>query len=151
MKKKDLRKEIINSFNDEDDINFYLRPEYAELIRATMYSLLKDTDYEGVRLYLNNNPKGTASTDGCEVNISVCGPLSVGNKYEKYISHLGLICHECGHLLYTEFDGLNNLRESFYKMNFSMQSRKAARNHTDIFRKIYFQSFSRCGWMKKLF
>lgn len=140
MKKKDLRKEIINSFNGEDDINFYLRPEYAELIRATMYSLLKDTDYEGMRLYLNDNPKGTASTDGREVNVSVCGPFSIGNKYEKYISHLGLICHECGHLLYTEFDGLNALRKSFYDMNFSRQSRKVARNHTDMFKRIYFQA-----------
>ena len=77
MIKKDLRKEIINSFNGEDDIKFYLRPEYAELIRATMYSLLKDTDYEGMILNLNDNPKGTASTDGREVNVSNSGPLSI--------------------------------------------------------------------------
>ena len=108
-------KMILRKALEEDANKIFLSNEYQQFLSGTMYALLKETDYSNIYLKLYSNRAATAATDGQKIKLSIDGVLTsfAQNNDEKYLSHIGLLFHECGHLLYTNFKSLNALRRKF--------------------------------------
>ncbi len=119
MKLKDVKKQLINSL-EKDAREVFLSDEYRQILTGTMYALLKNTEYSDIALYTYLGEGETAMTDGEMIRLAVDGTLSASVKTneEKYLSHIGLVFHECGHLLYTNFKVLNRLRDGFCCLGF---------------------------------
>lgn len=119
MKLKDVKKALLECLETNANAVFN-SSEYQQILTGTMYALLKNTDYSNIDLCLFSNKSQTASTDGQDIYVSINGVLSEGVKTneEKYLSHIGLLFHECGHLLYTNFKDLNELKNSFRDLSF---------------------------------
>lgn len=111
--KLNLRKAL-----EEDANKIFLSSEYQQFLGGTMYALLKETEYSNIYLKLYSDQTATASTDGQKIKLSIDGILTsfAQNNDEKYLSHIGLLFHECGHLLYTNFKSLNALRRKFVNL-----------------------------------
>lgn len=111
--KLNLRKAL-----EEDANEIFLSSEYQQFLGGTMYALLKETEYSNIYLNLYSDKTATASTDGQKIRLSIDGVLTsfAQNNDEKYLSHIGLLFHECGHLLYTNFKSLNALRRKFVNL-----------------------------------
>lgn len=111
--KLNLRKAL-----EEDANEIFLSSEYQQFLGGTMYALLKETEYSNIYLKLYSDQTATASTDGQKIKLSIDGVLTsfAQNNDEKYLSHIGLLFHECGHLLYTNFKSLNALRKKFVNL-----------------------------------
>lgn len=111
--KLNLRKAL-----EEDANKIFLSSEYQQFLGGTMYALLKETEYSNIYLKLYSDQTATASTDGQKIKLSIDGVLTsfAQNNDEKYLSHIGLLFHECGHLLYTNFKSLNALRRKFVNL-----------------------------------
>lgn len=108
-------KMILRKALEEDANKIFLSNEYQQFLSGTMYALLKETDYSNIYLKLYSDRAATAATDGQKIKLSIDGVLTsfAQNNDEKYLSHIGLLFHECGHLLYTNFKSLNALRRKF--------------------------------------
>ena len=111
--KLNLRKAL-----EEDANKIFLSSEYQQFLGGTMYALLKETEYSNIYLKLYSDQTATASTDGQKIKLSIDGVLTrfAQNNDKKYLSHIGLLFHECGHLLYTNFKSLNALRRKFVNL-----------------------------------
>ena len=111
--KMSLRKAL-----EEDANEIFLSSEYQQFLGGTMYALLKETEYSNIYLNLYSDHAATATTDGQKIRLSIDGVLTsfAQNNDEKYLSHVGLLFHECGHLLYTNFKNLNALRRKFVNL-----------------------------------
>lgn len=111
--KMNLRKAL-----EEDANEIFLSSEYQQFLGGTMYALLKETEYSNIYLNLYSDQTATASTDGSKIRLSIDGVLTsfAQNNDEKYLSHIGLLFHECGHLLYTNFKSLNALRRKLVNL-----------------------------------
>lgn len=114
MRLNEIKKNLRNAL-EEDANKIFLSSEYTQFLSGTMYALLKETEYSNINLCLYSNPSDTAATDGKRIKLSIDGVLTsfAKNNDEKYLSHIGLLFHECGHLLYTNFKSLNGLRNKF--------------------------------------
>ena len=112
-------KMILRKALEEDANKIFLSNEYQQFLSGTMYALLKETDYSNIYLKLYSNRAATAATDGQKIKLSIDGVLTsfAQNNDEKYLSHIGLLFHECGHLLYTNFKSLNALRRKFANLD----------------------------------
>lgn len=112
-------KMILRKALEEDANKIFLSNEYQQFLSGTMYALLKETDYSNIYLKLYSDRAATAATDGQKIKLSIDGVLTsfAQNNDEKYLSHIGLLFHECGHLLYTNFKSLNALRRKFANLD----------------------------------
>lgn len=109
---------ILRKALEEDANKIFLSSEYQQFLGGTMYALLKETEYSNIYLKLYSDKTAIASTDGQKIRLSIDGVLTsfAQNNDEKYLSHIGLLFHECGHLLYTNFKSLNALRRKFVNL-----------------------------------
>lgn len=98
-----------------------------------------------IRLILKK--KGTdhiAYTDNREIVIFLQNPITkmVNSLEDKYLTFLGMLGHECGHLLYTNFNILKKVDEGFKKHTFyvskpKFQNKQLENNFNKIFNKIF--------------
>lgn len=138
MRLRDVKKNLAQAL-EENAERIFLSDEYNQILTGTMYALLKETEYYNVGLKLFPNFYQTAYTDGYTIYVSIDGPFTepVNTNEEKYLSHIGLLFHECGHLLFTNFKELNDLREEFRQFVFltDEEIQKIPASYKDVYRK----------------
>lgn len=85
-----------------------------------------------------------AYTDNREIVIFLQNPITkmVDSLEDKYLTFLGMLGHECGHLLYTNFNILKNVDEGFKKHTFyiskpEFQNKQLENKFNKVFNKIF--------------
>lgn len=139
INKKKLRREIEENLSNLSETELFTSKEYNDLLSGTISSLLKDTRYKDIALYLINDKDGTACTTGSYIELAYNGSFIKGKKWDKYLAHLGMICHECGHILYTDFQNMNILETELANLSLSKQTQEIRDNASDLYREIYLQ------------
>lgn len=144
MNKKELKKAyayIKSEIDEMDDLDFMALNSFYELIRGQIVSVLKLGD-EITFNFRSIDDNSTASTNGNQITLNTWSPLVVNckNRYEKYLSNIGSGSHECGHILYTNFDLINSIvqkiRSEKYKFKYSRRLKKQNENFRFCFKEL---------------
>lgn len=81
--------------------------EFKTSMTEALNSALRDIPRK-IRLYFIVDENNTAYTEGKNVTVSLNSCLFKDRElYDQYVSILGLIVHECGHVLFTDFGSWN--------------------------------------------
>ena len=141
MDKKELKKtyaHIKNEIYEMNDLDFMALNSFYELIRGQIVSVLKLGD-EITFNFRSTNDGYTASTDGDEITLNTWSPLVINckNRYEKYLSNIGSGSHECGHILYTDFDLLNSIIKKIDKEKYVFKHSTQLKKQNENFKKCF--------------
>lgn len=106
------QKEVMNKIFSMNIEKIFLSPNYKTGLDAILKSIVGNG--YGLKLTCNN---GVAQTDGKIVKINLLNPISASFEKIKYksISYKGLLAHEIGHILFTDFELSKSVMEKFKK------------------------------------
>lgn len=103
------------------DVEYFMRKEFQKYLESVMSAVISAFKKRKVKLSLYVDLSGsTAATSGEKVLVNVLAPFveAVKTRTEKFLVILGLLAHECGHLLFTDFKHLKTLFSDFEKSGY---------------------------------
>lgn len=116
--KKAEKKRRMKELECLTDEQYFQRDTFLKYMRSVMSSLISAFRSRKITLSLYMDEAGsTAMTDGNNVGVNILNPLMeyVHTRTEKFLVLLGMLTHECGHLLFTDFTGWNKFFQKFEK------------------------------------
>lgn len=140
---KKIIKEILKDMSSWSNEDLLSNQGYYNLLdRQIAGALLREGEHINTH-FQSTHDNTTGSTDGKNITINTFSPiiLEIENevnmlkgsdkpawasqlpeirniKREQYLANIGTSLHECGHVLYTDFNLLNKVREELYEGNF---------------------------------
>lgn len=118
LTKKEIQRRVNKICAEEKikDEDILSSKQFYSLLQDGVYAIL-DRLEESIELVCMSNPKNemTACTNGSEIIINTLGKLITGTLREKYLKCMGMIAHECGHILYMDFELFPKLRNAWEK------------------------------------
>ena len=89
--------------------------EFKRSMTEAMHTALRNVPRK-VNLKFTSDPEITAFTEGRNITVSLASKLfsDMPAIYDQYVGIIGLIVHECGHVLFTDFSVWN---EMFFRFN----------------------------------
>ena len=115
---------ILKDIKLMDDKELLSLPTFHNLIKSQIMTTVKKP-YIDINIISEDDGKTTAFTNGRNITCNTLSPLVLGceNIYEMYLSNIGSGCHECGHVMFTNFKVLNRIRSEIrmfiYKFKYS--------------------------------
>lgn len=118
LTKKEIQRRVNKICAEEKmkDEDILSSKQFYSLLQDGVYAIL-DRLEESIELKCISDPKNemTACTNGNVIIINTLGELIAGTLREKYLKCMGMIAHECGHILYTDFELFPKLRNAWEK------------------------------------
>lgn len=86
----------------------FTSPEFYRYLKDKVRTTLQRDDVE-LRVTYNPSSTDTGCTQGSVIHINLANPLAMhyDAQESRVLANLGILFHECAHILYTDFDGLN--------------------------------------------
>lgn len=136
--KEKIFRRIKGDLSKMDDKTFLEQPGFYDLIRSQVTAILKKNETVVVE-FESTDSNVTAYTDGYRIHCNTWSPLVLNceNRYMKYLSNIGSASHECGHILYTDFDVLNNVRNKISKCTFDFKYSKELNAKSSYIKKYF--------------
>lgn len=113
ISKKELRKLIRETTGEITDEQLFSCSIFKEHLEGLIFDMTFNRNIDLQLKAINNNE--TAYTYGDNITCNLLSPVVADKcrRDERYLSIVGLITHECGHLLYTDFKIINKIRGSW--------------------------------------
>ena len=113
ISKKELRKLIRETTGEITDEQLFSCSIFKEHLEGLIFDMTFNRNIDLQLKAINNNE--TAYTYGDNITCNLLSPVVTDKcrRDERYLSIVGLITHECGHLLYTDFNIINKIRGSW--------------------------------------
>lgn len=139
---------ILRGINNMPEKEFLKQEGYYDLLRNIATSMLRS----GEKIYVyccSKNNNETGCTNGEDIFINTWSPLVLSveklsgyldkgvenswnaqlpkkcvNRQMMYLSNVGTVVHEFGHIMYTDFKNLSNIREKLYNGDFTGCAKK---------------------------
>ena len=135
LTKTELRKEVEKAYSSYKPEELFFDNSFKEVLQAIATGQTRE--YNRVPIVsLCSDPEMTACTNGLTIEANPLGPMikGLGANWEKYMSNVGQLTHECGHILFTDFPNLNRLRKNWVAdtyLDFSLY-KPSYKNYQDI-------------------
>lgn len=114
--KRDIRREIEKTASSLQDEEIFSSKYFYDILYGIANGACNEL---GRDIYLNafcdKSDSTTAYTNGAEITINTLGPLikDIESNWGKYVNNVGHMIHECGHILFTDFDAAIERRRAW--------------------------------------
>ena len=125
--KVEIRREVEKLSSSYSASDLFSSPYFGEMLQATVTAVCEKLGrIPDIFTICDENNELTAATQGQMIMLNTLGPLIRGldTNWEKYVSNIGHVVHECGHVLFTDFANQNPMLESWFSKSFSFYPRK---------------------------
>ena len=110
--KVEIRREVEKLSSSYSASDLFSSPYFGEMLQATVTAVCEKLGrIPDIFTICDENNELTAATQGQMIMLNTLGPLIRGldTNWEKYVSNIGHVVHECGHVLFTDFANQNPL------------------------------------------
>lgn len=117
--KYDVRREIDKISSSYSDQDIFSSKYFGEILSHVVFEFCyKLGRVPKLRTYWADN-NDTAVTDCTNIEANTNSPLvrDLNTRWQKYTANVGHVVHECGHVLFTDFQNLNKAREGYENVN----------------------------------
>ena len=102
LSQKELKREIFSQKEKLKDHELFMSDSYNKFLTQMQDGITECKS--GCEAFMTENTESIAYTNGTRIYISYDSLLSKGhNRKERHLIYCGLNLHECGHLLFTDF------------------------------------------------
>ena len=114
LSQKELKREIFSQKEKLKDHELFVSDSYNKFLTQMQDGITECKS--GCEAFMTENTESIAYTDGTRIYISYDSLLSKGhNRKERHLIYCGLNLHECGHLLFTDFQLMMKSMEALKK------------------------------------
>ena len=114
LSQKELKREIFSQKEKLKDHELFVSDSYNKFLTQMQDGITECKS--GCEAFITENTESIAYTDGTRIYISYDSLLSKGhNRKERHLIYCGLNLHECGHLLFTDFQLMMKSMEALKK------------------------------------
>ena len=114
LSQKELKREIFSQKEKLKDHELFVSDSYNKFLTQMQDGITECKS--GCEAFMTENTESIAYTDGTRIYISYDSLLSKGhNRRERHLIYCGLNLHECGHLLFTDFQLMMKSMEALKK------------------------------------
>jgi hypothetical protein len=114
LSQKELKREIFSQKEKLKDHELFVSDSYNKFLTQMQDGITECKS--GCEAFMTENTESIAYTDGTKIYISYDSLLSKGhNRKERHLIYCGLNLHECGHLLFTDFQLMMKSMEALKK------------------------------------
>ena len=114
LSQKELKREIFSQKEKLKDHELFVSDSYNKFLTQMQDGITECKS--GCEAFITKNTESIAYTDGTRIYISYDSLLSKGhNRKERHLIYCGLNLHECGHLLFTDFQLMMKSMEALKK------------------------------------
>lgn len=113
---KELKREIFSRASKLSEAEIFLSKAYTLFLEQIQKGLLLSKNRRVNVKIIDDGKEGcVAYTDGNETVINIANPYTKGlSQVEKHRLYIGLILHETGHLLFTDFSLMEKISKKLY-------------------------------------
>jgi len=126
MNKVEIRREVEKLSSSYSAKDLFSSPYFTEMLQATVTAVCEKLGrIPDIYTICDENSDLTAATQGQVIMQNTMGPLirNLETNWEKYVSNIGHIVHECGHVLFTDFETQNPMLNAWFSKEFSFYPR----------------------------
>lgn len=135
-----LFRNIKNKLNNMTDKEFLSCQTFYNMVKAQIDGMLKPSERVTVE-FESTDSNTTAYTTGTLVHANTWSPLAIAqdNRYLKYLANIGSASHEVAHVLYTNFDLLNEIRTDIDDGNYKFKYSEELSKRNPMVKKMFAQ------------
>lgn len=123
LTKAQVRRAVQKKEETLSDEELFSSDAFREMMQDTVSAVCSRLGDRNATVRTEYSPRSnmTAFTNGGIIHLNSMAPMIRGlpTRWEKYVSNFGLVTHECGHILHTDFVTLNKLRSHWGGVPFS--------------------------------